>query len=334
MTQEETPVGGEATAPAADPYEAFTEAWDNSVPLDAEQEEEDPAEQGEEPSLEADDDTVAEEEADDLPPIDAPVSWDAEAKEMFKNLPREAQEIVAKREGERERFVQQKSQEAVRAKTEAEQAAIQQLAEIEKGYSQHFQQIAQQIMPQAPDPRLLQHDPQAFYAQEYAFRQASAQQQELQQLAQQHAEQAQAREAQANQAYMAEQHRTIVEHFPEYADPTTGPKLRSELSAVAKEMGYTDDLIAQARANDILAMRKASEWKAKADQLDKLNGQKMEKVRAAKRLPRVATPGVPQGGDQVRANRATAAFEAAKSTRNRDQQGAAFFDYLKNAGHI
>jgi hypothetical protein len=174
MTQEETPVGGEATAPAADPYEAFTEAWDNSVPLDAEQEEEEPAEQGEEPSLEADDDTVAEEEADDLPPIDAPVSWDAEAKELFKNLPREAQEIVAKRESERERFVQQKSQEAcARARTEAEQAAIQQLAQIEQGYAQHFQQIAEQIMPQRPNPMLLQHDPQAFYAQQANYEASS-----------------------------------------------------------------------------------------------------------------------------------------------------------------
>jgi hypothetical protein len=115
-TQPTPAVANDANAPVAPDPAEFLDAWDNSVP---EEEPEEPAEQGEEPTLEADDEPNSEEEADDLPPIDAPVSWDAEAKETFKNLPREAQEIVAKRESERERFVQQKSQEATRARTEA-----------------------------------------------------------------------------------------------------------------------------------------------------------------------------------------------------------------------
>lgn len=258
--------------------------------------------EGERPAAETEDDPTLEEEADDLPPIDPPVSWDAEAKETFKNLPREAQEIVAKRESERERFVQTKSQEATRARTEAEQVAIQQLAQIEQGYAQHFQQIAEQLQPQRPNPMLIQHDPQAFYAQQAQYEAAVAQQQELQQRAYQHAQQAQEREQQAQQAHNAEQHRIIVENFPEYTDPTTGPKLQQELSAVARELGYPPELIAQARAPDILAMRTAAEWKAKADQLDRLNAKKMEKVRAAKELPRVSKPGTAQAPGAVRQN--------------------------------
>jgi hypothetical protein len=56
------------------------------------------------------------------------------------------------------------------------------------------------------------------------------------------------RAMQAEQAHHAEQHRIIVEQFPEYADPTTGPKLQQELSAVARELGYPPELIGQARA--------------------------------------------------------------------------------------
>jgi hypothetical protein len=338
MTQPETAVGGEAT-----PVETQADPKDYFEQLAAEEfgitdEEEEPAEGAEEQSEateEAEDDTAAEEEADDLPPIDAPVSWDAEAKEVFKNLPREAQEIVAKREGERERFVQQKSQEATRARQDAEQAAIQQLAQIEQGYAQHFQQLAEQIAPQRPNPALLQHDPMAFYAQQAAYEESVAQQRHLQQRSLEYAQQAQAREAQAEQAFNADQHRIIVENFPEYADPTSGPKLRAELSSVAKEMGYTDELIAQARAADILAMRKAAEWKAKADQLDRLNRTKMEKVRAAKGKPPVTSrPGVTQGGPQLSARNAQSALEVARTSKNRDVQGAAFFDYLKNTGQI
>jgi hypothetical protein len=333
MTQEATPVGGEA-APVTDPKDVFTELAKEEFGLTDEEEQEQPPVEGAEETPAEEDDPTLEEEADDLPPIEAPVSWDAEAKETFKSLPREAQEIVAKRESERERFVQQKSQEAALAKQTALQQATSELAQIEQGYAQHFQQLAEQLQPQRPNPQLLQHDPAAFYALTAQYEEAVAQQRQLQQLSQQHAQQAQARQAQIEQAEHAEQHRIIVESFPEYADPTTGPKLQAELSAVARELGYSPELIAQARATDILAMRTAADWKAKAQKYDALQAKKMEKVRAAKGLPKVATPGVSQGADQLRESRATAAIEAARNSKNRDVQGAAFFDYLKNTGQI
>lgn len=336
MTQEATPVGGEA-APVS-PTEVFEQLARETFNIQDDEPQDNPPaeeEQAEPESLEeAEDEPQVEEEADDLPPIDAPVSWDAEAKELFKSLPREAQEIVAKREGEREKFVQQKSQEATRARQDAIQSATSELAQIEQSYAQQFEQLAAQLQPKAPDPSLLRVNPEAFFAQEAEYRATLAQQQQLQQQSQQFAQQAKAREAQAEQAFHAEQHRIIVEHFPEYADPTTGPEQQRRLSAVAKELGYPDELIGQARAADILAMRKAAEWKAGYDQLQKLNKQKMEKVRAAKALPKVASPGVAQGADAVRARNAQNSLEVAKSTKNREVQGAAFYDYLKANGHI
>jgi hypothetical protein len=334
MTQPTEAVGGEATPATETPQDYFTQlAADEFGVTD---EEELPAEtEGEEPTgEEADDEPTAEEEADDLPPIDAPVSWDAEAKAEFAELPRALQETVAKREAERERFVQSKSQEATRAKQEAEQAAHQRLAQYDAQVSQHLQSLAESLQPQRPNPQLLQYDPQAFYAQQADYEAKVAQQQQLQQQAHDHAQQAQARAQHIEQAQLAEQHRLIVEQFPEYADPTNGPKLQAELSAVARELGYPPELISQARATDILAMRKVADLKAKADKYDALQKSKMAGVRAAKGLPKVATPGVPQGSDQHRANRATAAFEKAKTSRNRDQAGAAFYDYLQNTGQI
>jgi hypothetical protein len=127
-TQPETAVGSDdqhLVAAELTPEERLNAAFDDP----ANQKEEEPAEGEEEtPAEGAEDEPEIEAQDDDLPPIDPPVSWDAEAKAKFAELPRDAQEVIAKRESERERFVQQKSQEATRAKQEAEQAAIQQVA--------------------------------------------------------------------------------------------------------------------------------------------------------------------------------------------------------------
>jgi hypothetical protein len=166
-----------------------------------------------------------------------------------------------------------------------------------------------------------------------AVQHANAQRTQAQQLAQQHAQQAQHLAQQAEQAEHAEQARIITEQFPEYADPTTGPELRQKLSSVAKELGYPDELIGQARATDILAMRTAAEWKAKASKYDALQAKKMEKVRAAKGLPKQVKPGVSQTTDQSRA-RNVASLTDALNSKNRDVQGQAFFELGKAQGWL
>lgn len=307
-TQPETAVGSESPVETS-PEDRLNAAFD--VPSNH-QEDDEPTE-GELPAEEAEDETDIEAEADDLPPIDAPVSWDGEAKAKFAELPRDVQEYVTKRETERERFVQSKSQEATRARQDAEQAAYQQLAQIEQGYAGHYQQLAEQLQPQRPNPALLQHDPVTFYAQQAHYEGTVAQQRELQQLASQHAQQAQQRAREADQAEFAKQHQTIVETFPEYADPTTGPKLQQELSAVARELGYPPELISQARATDILAMRKVAEMKAKADKYDAMMSKKMAGVRAAKALPPTAKPGSARAPGAARQQQYTTDREALRN---------------------
>ena len=313
-TQPEPAVGNEAIAPELTPEERLNAAFGDQP--EAQVEEDQPlADDTPDDQLTAEDlDDEPDDKAatDDLPPIEAPVSWDAEAKAVFAGLPREAQEIVTKREAERERFVQSKSQEAARAKQEIEVSAYQQLAQYERTVSEQIQALAQQIAPQRPNPALLQHDPQAFYQLQAEYEAGIAQQRELQQQAHQYAEQAHQREALASQQEQMREHQLIVEHFPEYVDPTSGPKLQQELSAVARELGYPPELISQARAPDILAMRTAAQWKAKADKLDRLEAKKMEKVRAAKGLPKVSTPGAQRAPGVANQQRYAADREALK----------------------
>jgi hypothetical protein len=330
MTQDASPVGGEPAPvePTENPADAFTKLAEEEFGVTDEEEDQAPAED------EADDDLELEEGAGEPTPIEAPVSWDAEAKERFAKLPREDQEYLSKREGERERYVHTTKAEAVKARQDSERAASEQLAQIEAGYAQQWAQAAQSIAPQRPDATLLATNPYEYAAQQQRYDESMAQREHAQHMAQQYAVAAQQRGQAAEQAQLAEQHQIIAEHFPEYADPTTGPKLRTELSAVAKELGYPEELISQARATDILAMRKVSELKVKADKYDALISKQMSKVRAAKGLPRVATPGVSQGNDQLRARTAQAAIETAKSSKNRDVQGQAFYDYLTKTGQL
>jgi hypothetical protein len=303
MTQPTEAVGGDdqhVVAAELTPEDRLNAAFED--PDNHKDEEPEEGIEGDESEVaeEAEDETDIEAEDDELPPIEAPVSWDAEAKERFAKLPREDQEYLSKREGERERFVQQKAQEAAQVRKDAEQAALSQLAQIERGYAQQLHQIAAQFDVPEPDMALIATDPVTYAMQARAYQQAQAQRQQTQLQAQQLAQQAQEREAEAERLFHAEQTQALVKDFPEYLDPTTGPKLQTELSAVARELGYPPELIAQARASDILAMKTAAEWRADSLKLKALNAKKMEKVRAAKTLPKTSTPGQAKAPGAVR----------------------------------
>jgi hypothetical protein len=301
---EEAAVGGEAPPVELSPEDRLNAAFED---LENHKEEELPEE--EQPSSE--DEPQIEEEEEELPPIEPPVSWDADAKAVFASLPREAQEIVTKREAERERFVQQKSQEAARAKQEVEQQAYQSLAQYEQQVAAQLSQYAQLLSVPEPDMSLLATDPQTYAFQAKQYQDAQAQQRQLQHQAQQYAEQARQREAYAQHAYAEEQKQILADNLPEYLDPTSGPKLQQELSAVARELGYPPELIGQARATDIIAMKQVRDLKVKADKYDQLMAKKMEGVRAAKGKPPVtARPGTAQAPGAARQNQYASDREA------------------------
>lgn len=306
-TQPETAVGSESVAEPT-----IEDRLGAAMTDEAEQEDEAPEEvEDEATEEEADPGEESEEEIEDeaeeaeLPPIDPPVSLTAEEKEAFKDWPRDAQEAFTRRIGDLERGFNSKAQEAARAREQVTHEALSQLAQIERSYAERVQQYAGLIEPVEPDVQLLiSEDPRdrATYAmQDRAYKAALAQRASAQQQAQAFAQQAQEREAEIERQNHAEQVRIISDKFPEYLDPATAPELNRKLTATAKRIGYSDDLIAQARADDILAMRQVADAFDKADKYDALMSKQMKKVRAAKGMPKAATPGQKQAPGAVRA---------------------------------
>ena len=273
-------------------------------------------------------DDVSDEEAETSEPgIAPPVSWTAEEKARFKSLPREVQETLARRETERERFVQSKAAEAAEVRVRAERAALSEIGRLSQEYAEQFSSVLPYI-PERPSYQLQVDDPIAFAEQMDAHERALAQHEYVQQqIGQARAQAAQVEQmlrAQSQQAF----HSALAQQFPEFLDPNLGPKLRQQLGSIALELGFPAENLADIDACDVLAMRKASEWKSKAEKYDALMTQKMEKVREAKSLPRLSRPGSAQPRSQSGGQAVERSWERAKASRRPED----FADYLTKAG--
>ena len=78
----------------------------------------------------------------------------------------------------------------------------------------------------------------------------------------------------------------------------------------------------RANATDILALKAAAEWKAKADRYDALQSGKPAAVRAARAAPRAARPGVTPTRAEQSARGRDAAWARAKAERSGDAYAA------------
>lgn len=317
MTQPEEAVGGANDAPvvAAEPTieDRLTAAID-APQDDPDKKPEDPPEAGEEeaPVAEAEltEEDVAEAEAAE-PPIKPPVSWTAEEQEEFAKLPRELQETVTRREADREKFVQSKAQEAKQAQAAAEKQAVEQLNGRLQAHATALESLLVAV-PQKPSYQLQADDPDAFAYHMDAHERAAAHNQWVEQQIANATHEA-GRAAQVLQQHVLQETEAVLrDQFPEYLDATTGPELKQRLGSTARELGYTDDQLANVDGWDILAMRKANEWREDAMKYRALMAKKMEKVREAKNLPRVSRPGTSTGPGAVANQRYQADREAMK----------------------
>jgi len=296
--------------------------------LGLEEDEELPEDEAEEP--EAEEDEPEDEPAE--PAIDPPASWKADAKELFAQLPPEMQKVVSEREAQREAFVQTKAQEAANTRQAVENEARAVIAQQSQQMARELQQYASMFTTQRPDPAMLQYDPQGFYQAQSNYEAAIAQRTEAQQQAAIYEDQARQQASAIEQAEMQAEVATLRSQFPEWFAPETSANLQKDLTAIALELGYSETHVSQARAADILAMRKVSELKAKADKWDAAMSAKMKGVAAAKNLPKVVKPGVARTSDQNRQGKADAAFQRALGARSRAEKSDAFGEYLTNAG--
>jgi hypothetical protein len=146
-------------------------------------------------------------------------------------------------------------------------------------------------IPAKPAHQLMVTSPQHYAIMMDAHERATAQQetilQQIDELDRRAAGQEQALKTQQAQEAAV----LLGEKFPEFLDPTKGPELRQKLRSTALALGYSDDQLANTDAQDILAMKQISEWKAKAEKFDTLKAKQMQHVRDGKKLPAISRPG-------------------------------------------
>lgn len=278
-----------------------------------------------------------EEDAVAEPAPDMPKSWSKEDAKVWAGMTPEQKAVVNRRETERDRYLAKTGFEASQTRQQVENQAREVIAQLQDNHVAALRVYAQQFGVEPPDQRLLytgdNNDVLVYQRQEAAFRQSQAQQQQLQQQIEQAQAQANLVRTQAQQAELASDAQRLKEQLPEWFDPSDGPKLQQSLQSIGSELGYPAELMAQASSVDILALRQASIWKAGYDKYKKLEGAKMEAVRAAKGLPKMARPGVKPDAKQASATATQKAWDNAKKSTGRDRESH-FAEWAEKSGLI
>lgn len=263
------------------------------------------------------------------PAVPLPSSWSKEDAKAWADLTPEAQAIVARREGERDKYVRKAGYEAAQTRQQVESQARDIFAQMQEQHAAALMVYASQFYAEEPDQRLLYtgnpDDVLLYQRQDAAYRASATQQHELQQaIAQAQAAAGSARN-QTQQADLVSDAQRLREQLPEWFDPSAGHGLKVNLQSIGAELGYPDELMAAASSTDILALKKAAEWKADAEKYRKLQARKMEAVRAAKGMPRMAKPGMrPTRGQQEASttNRRADALQSFGHTRSGEAAAA------------
>lgn len=268
-------------------------------------------------------------EPEETPAIEAPASWDAEAKKRFAKLDADTQAFIVAREADREKGVNSKLQEVSEARKKAD-AAFEQVEKIRTAYEQRLVAHARQLEAEIPDEfkaiksaadlyRLAEKDP-ALVARFTAFQQrAAAVMGEIAQIQQQRAEEASTR----HREFLAKESEALAKVWPEFVDQTKGPAIRSEMTSYAKERGFSDaEISGLADHRLVMVLKDAIEGRKAVQALEKARA-KADKAPAA----RVAKPGQ---GEASRGNGLDRnSLMAAARSGNTDRQVAALARLLE-----
>jgi hypothetical protein len=252
--------------------------------------------------------------------IAPPVSWSSEDKAAFERLPREAQEVIARREGERDRFLSQRTQ-AVAQRERALEAQRQ-------SYAQHLDAFLEQAKTFDPilaegaqtDWAKLARDNPTTYAQKMAtFQQRVQQLRTAQQERQRVAEE-------TNRVVAARELEQLGARIPEFRETKQREALLHELGTFLAESGFSTQEIgglvdhrAYLVALDAMRYRKLM---------------KSQKDAAAKRVvatPKVQKPGAAPDGEAANP-RLTALKKTARASGKLDDRAAYVLAALRDAG--
>jgi hypothetical protein len=211
-----------------------------------------------------------------------------------------------------------------RKAVDAEKAAVEQAKQARDAYAQRLQvmdQFLSQQMKGEDIESLKETDPIA-----YAVKVAEMTRQEKQ-LQQLRAEQQRiAREQQAEQEVhmerrIAEEAQKVANAIPDYADPKKGEKVRSDLRAFAKSIGYSDAELAS--ATDSRAV--VTLWMAA--QYQKLQQSKPGVTKKVTEAPKLLKPGTATG-KTIQSEAAKQDFARLKKTGSRQDAARVFERFL------
>lgn len=250
---------------------------------------------------EVEDDGDEQDDSDDEPEepaIEAPVSLTADEKAQFAQLPAEAQRLIADVEARRNIQVQQATTRAADAQRAAESAAAAADADAKAVYAQQLMAFTARFAPQAPDPALARADPAQYIALDAQYRAEAAQHSQIVQQIEALRDEAERQFAQQEQVSVKAEWEAVIADVPEARDAAQMQQLLDRLTPLAVELGYPPELIANARPTDIRAVKRAAEWKAKADKWDAAQGRKMQRVRDAKTAKPDAAKPVKSSGER------------------------------------
>lgn len=304
-------------------------------PTEDEPEPELETEEGEDPEAAEEPEEGEQEDGEDAEPeeaISAPVSLNKQQKAAFAQLPPELQKVWAESEAQRNMQVQQKTTEAAEATKNARQeafsAAQSELAKMWQQTAAELEVYASAFQPMEPDHSLLATNPQAYAEQIALSKQLGAQHQQMMQRIGELRQGSEQITQQQRADVLASEQAKLRSAWPEFFDPAKQSSLWQDVAATGKDMGFSEDVLANATASEILALKNASEWRSKAAKWDDFQSRKMAGVRAAKALPKAATPGIAPSRVVSKAARADQAWERAKQSRS----GEAYADFLEASG--
>jgi hypothetical protein len=250
-----------------------------------------PAEEPAQPDLETEE--TQETEAAE-PPIPPPASWPKEEKEAFAKLPRDLQEIVAKREQDRDRHFT-KGQQETAAERKAMEAKAREAEQLRQQYEQQLPMVAnaiqQAIMTEFPDIKTMD-DVQRLAREDWPrYVQWDAKQKQLAQW-QTEAQAAQQRQKQEAESTLQKWRESQDQEFEQHISAVPESE-RKSLAAEAKnaliEYGLTDEQVSDLWNNSIL--RTAAMQRVLADAARFRLAKRTATKPAAKPVPPVQRPG-------------------------------------------
>lgn len=314
---------------AAD-FESFLEGAgfeDDLPPEDGEQEEFAPDE-GEELEFEADE---ADEEGEKQvkPAIDAPVSLNAEEKEVFSQLPAEAQAAWAASETRRNTQVQEATTRAKEAQRTAEAKAATVEREAEARFGEQLREYTAQFEPQMPDPAQY-HDIQQYQRDKAIYDHAKAQHDELMQrvgsIGVETPEQKEARIKQRDAELM---------QIPEVANPETRSDYINAAFSIAVELGYDQATLQDTMdATDLRNLTQIAEWKVASEELAQIKAGASKRKRDKNGRFTTLKPGAAPNS-QNRAKGGQKSWDRVKATKkNKQAFGQASADWLTQNGFM